>query len=155
MGTGFSKDHSLVFHAFTTKIYQVTGTNCRATQFVLELRPVAGLIGRVGFKLNDGPVFNQQGGGVITDDDAFEQNLGFWFKFNLQPARLGFHLHCPLINLFQKSKTKDIVNPASRADNLPRDRLKRVILFTLLYLCPICVHLWLKDGSERGADRDT
>jgi hypothetical protein len=68
-------------------------------------------------------------------------NLNSRFQFNLPGA---------LIDFFKKPEAKNIVNFKRGPDELLRYRLEREVLFPrLLYLCFICVNLWLKFFSPR------
>jgi len=119
-----SKDHPFIFHFFPAKINQVTQLYSRAAKLVEQLCFMGRLITYVCFKFHDDFVGHQQISGIIANDDAFELNLDFWLHFNLYIARLQLGLHRPLMNLFQKSETENIVNLKCRTNDLLCHRLK-------------------------------
>jgi len=119
-----SKDHPFVFHLFAAKINQVTQLYASAAEFIKQLSLVEGLIGCISLQFHNDFSFNQQIGGIVTHDDAFELNLNFRLQLNLNAAQLKLNLHGALINLLQKPETKQVVNFKRRADELLRQRLE-------------------------------
>jgi len=119
-----SKNHPFIFNPFAAKINEVTNPYPRATQFIQKLRFMSRLIGRVSLQLHDDFLFHKEVSQIIPNNDAFELNLYSWLKLHPYATREEFNLHRPLINFFEESEAKDVMNLKRGPNQMLRYRLE-------------------------------